>query len=358
MATTGDDTPPGRDFWYYVAFTRDACGNAVASNMTTGALDYVLGDVHDGTTFCQGDNQVTIADISALGAHYGATVPVGDAVECLDVGPTTDLAVTSRPTTDHVIDFEDLLPMAVNFGLPTGPQARLRPTNLILAAADAIRIVAAPQPAVGEEYDVPIEMDGAGDVQGLSIRLTWDHERLEFVGVKPGALLDRQGGPASVLSSRPGTVDVALLGRGQGIGGTGQIATVRFKVLAPADPGLAIGAVLARDGRNKPLSLGSKVVRERVIPAHTSLGLVYPNPVRDLMTVEFGLARDVNVHLSLFDLAGRRVARLVDAPMQAGEQRFSWDGRGADGGRLASGFYVLRLEAGEVVQNRPIRIVR
>jgi len=228
----------------------------------------------------------------------------------------------------------------------------------VLAAVDALRIVETTPPAVGEEYDVPIEMDGAGDVQGLSIKLSWNHERLEFVGVQAGALLDRQGGPTSVLSSRAGTVDVVMLGRGQGIGGTGEIARVRFKVLAPADPELTIGAVLARDGRNHPLSLGSKVVQERRIPAHTSLGLVYPNPVRDQMTVEFGLSRDVNVRLSLFDLAGRRVARLVDTPMQAGEQRFTWDGRGTDGTRLASGFYVLRLEAGEVVQNRPLRIVR
>jgi Domain of unknown function (DUF4082)/Bacterial Ig-like domain/Bacterial Ig domain/Purple acid Phosphatase, N-terminal domain/FlgD Ig-like domain/Cohesin domain len=359
MATSGNDTPPSRDFWYYVAFTRDACGNAVASNLTSGALDYVLGDVHNGAAMCQGDNQVTISDISALGAHYGATLAVGDALECLDVGPTTDLAVTSRPTTDHVLDFEDLLPMAVNFGLPAGPQAaRLKPANLTLTATDAIRIVAVPLPAVGEEYDVPIEMDGAGDVQGLSIKLSWDHERLEFVGVRPGALLNQQGGPSSVLSSRPGTVDVALLGRGTGIGGTGEIAIVRFKVLAPADPLLAIGTLLARDGRNHPLSLGSQVVHDRIVPAHTALGLVYPNPVREQMTVEFGLSRDANVRLSLFDLAGRRVARLVDAPMQAGEQRLTWDGRGNDGVRLASGFYVLRLEAGEVVQNRPLRIVR
>jgi hypothetical protein len=248
--------------------------------------------------------------------------------------------------------------MAVNFGLPTGPQARLRPANLVLAAANALRIVAAPVPAVGEEYDVPIEMDGAGNVQGLSIKLDWNHERLQFVGVKPGELLNRQGGPTSVLTSRPGTVDVVLLGRGAGLGGTGEIALVRFKVLAPADPGLAIGTVLARDGLNKALSLGSQVVHERVIPAHTSLGLVYPNPVREQMTVEFGLSRDVNVRLSLYDLAGRRVARIVDAQMQAGEQRLTWDGRGTDGNRLASGFYVLRLEAGEVVQNRPLRIVR
>jgi hypothetical protein len=48
--TTLVDEPGTRDFWYYVAFVEDACGNVgPVSNQTGGTLNYHLGDVHDGS---------------------------------------------------------------------------------------------------------------------------------------------------------------------------------------------------------------------------------------------------------------------------------------------------------------------
>src|SRR5439155_23009275 len=70
----GADETTSRDYWYYVAFVTDGYGTvSPVSNLTAGTLNYELGDVSDGFTAGQGDNQVTTADISLLGAHYGLT---------------------------------------------------------------------------------------------------------------------------------------------------------------------------------------------------------------------------------------------------------------------------------------------
>src|SRR5439155_3039619 len=66
------DETATRDYWYYVAFAKDGCGNVSAvSTMTGGTLNYHLGDVSNGITVGVGDNLVTTADVSLLGSHYG-----------------------------------------------------------------------------------------------------------------------------------------------------------------------------------------------------------------------------------------------------------------------------------------------
>lgn len=50
--------------------------------------------------------------------------------------------------------------------------------------------------------------------------------------------------------------------------------------------------------------------------------------------------------LDLFDVAGRRAARLVNARAVPGRHEITWDGRGATAGRLAAGPYFARLSVG------------
>src|SRR6185295_2371876 len=114
--------------------------------------------------------QVSTADVSFFGAHYGASVPVNDGLECLDVGPTTDASVDARPTTDNEIQFEDLMMYAINFGQVSAPQARLAP---MAAAADRLELRVPAAPAVGETFDVVLAFSGTGAVQGISAELAW-----------------------------------------------------------------------------------------------------------------------------------------------------------------------------------------
>jgi hypothetical protein len=125
-ASGQNDETTSRDYWYFVAYAKDACGNVAAvSNMTTGTLGYHLGDVSDGVTPGQGDNRVSTPDISLLGAHYGLSGAALAGYEYLDVGPTTDNSVNGRPTTDSKTNFEDLVIFALNYfpaaSLATGP---------------------------------------------------------------------------------------------------------------------------------------------------------------------------------------------------------------------------------------------
>jgi hypothetical protein len=352
------DAPGSRDFWYYVAYTVDACGNAAATAMTPGALDYVLGDVHDGTSDCAGDNQVTTSDISYLGAHYGATLGEPDALACLDVGPTSTEFVDGRPLTDNRVDFEDLVLFAIDYETAGGPalMARSRPAA---AAADALALAVEATPAVGGTFDAVLSLAGAGDVQALSAKLDYDAAVVEPVKVTRGALLSQQAGPADVFVPAPGTVDVAAFGRGQGLIGTGELARVTFRLKATGDPAIGLGKVSARDAHNRPLALdGRSTPGAEPPPAQVMLAPSYPNPFTNAITLGFGMPQAGMAQLVAFDIQGRAVRHLVNGMVGAGWKHVTWDGRDDAGKTLAPGAYVIRLAVGERVITKSVRMVR
>lgn len=78
----------------------------------------------------------------------------------------------------------------------------------------------------------------------------------------------------------------------------------------------------------------------------------WPNPTRAGVSFTFAVDRPGRVTLALFDLAGRRVASVADAPMPAGAQRLHWDGTDAGGERVAAGMYLAMLRVDGVVVGR------
>jgi FlgD Ig-like domain len=74
-----------------------------------------------------------------------------------------------------------------------------------------------------------------------------------------------------------------------------------------------------------------------------------PNPFNPSTEIAFSLAEPGHVRLSVFDVSGRLVKTLIDAPMAAGPQSRSWHGDDASGLAVASGLYFLRLESAKGV---------
>jgi hypothetical protein len=333
------DEVTARDFWYYRVFTKDACGNVSAvSNSTVGRLNYHLGDVTDGVTACQGNNAVDLADISLLGVHYGATLGPSDPFGCLDVGPTTDLSVDARPTTDNQLQFEDLIVFAINF-----EQVSKGVPGLALASRDELVVLA---PEVVEPNGTLVARlwaRGSGRLQGLSARLLWDASVVEYAGMEAGDLLRAQDGVA--LAPEPGVVDVALLGsRERGLAGEGSLVEVRFRVLRQGDPGLGLVSVNGRDGRNGRVQVEvSASGSESTVPQVTQLLANVPNPFNPATRLEFTLAEPGRVELGIYTVDGRWVRTLLREDRGAGMHAVVWDGRDDWGVRLASGAYYARL---------------
>jgi hypothetical protein len=337
--STLEDDPGVRDVWYYVAYVKDVYGTvSPVSNLTHGTLDYHLGDVTNGTPGT-GDDLVNTIDVSLLGSHYGLNLTPGDTYNYLDVGPTLDYSVNARPVTDNIVNFEDLVMFAINYGSVSAPQAGVAAAP---AEVDEVVLEAPAQVAAGGEVAVRLLFRGTGCVRALSAALGWDPAVVEPVRCTGGEAVLSRGGV--VLSARPGTVDAALLGTSRGFTGEGELATVTFRVVAAGAPGFGVKSVDARDGANAKVAMGASTrVPAPIVPLVTSMAPAAPNPSQGHTALAFGLARPGRIELSLFSVDGRRIRTLAEGLFQAGEYRMTWDGRDGEGHVLAPGVYYARL---------------
>ena len=72
----------------------------------------------------------------------------------------------------------------------------------------------------------------------------------------------------------------------------------------------------------------------------------YPNPFNPMTTIEFYVARDTEVDITIYDAAGRTVRRLVRSrQFQNGTHQVRWNGINDSGVRVSSGVYFFRFAA-------------
>jgi hypothetical protein len=89
-------------------------------------------------------------------------------------------------------------------------------------------------------------------------------------------------------------------------------------------------------------------------PEAAALALAaFPNPTAGRLAVTFALAEPADVRVAAYDVLGREVARLADGAFGVGEQRVDV---ALDG--LASGLYVVRLDAGDAAATVRLTVVR
>jgi hypothetical protein len=93
-------------------------------------------------------------------------------------------------------------------------------------------------------------------------------------------------------------------------------------------------------------------------PAATPRLAVAPNPFNPRTTITFSIVRAGEVAVSVHDLAGRRVARLVDGWRAEGTHAVGWNGRDEDGGGVPSGAYLVRLRTADGVRSVKMMLVR
>jgi len=342
------DEPATRDFYHYVVFTKNAGGGvSPVSNKTGGTGNYALGDVSDGVDAGTGNNLVGTEDISLLGANYGinAAEIVSRGVPYLDVGPTHDFQISSRPFTDKRIDFEDLIVFATNFGATSAPQLAANAAEDASGEPEQFQVQAPSLVEAGQVVTAVLHMQGGGRIQGFSAALAWDASVVEPVESTFGDFIEQQGGVT--LSPRPGTVDAALLGvRGSGISGEGDVARVTFRAKRQGDAAIRLGDVIARDATNRALPIGAIAQATQAdAPARTLMFSPWPNPTPGNATLSFALARPGNVELAVYSVDGRRVRTVTSGWREAGVYREIWKADDDERRAVAPGVYFVRLTA-------------
>ncbi|MDZ7340245.1 MAG: T9SS type A sorting domain-containing protein [candidate division KSB1 bacterium] len=93
-------------------------------------------------------------------------------------------------------------------------------------------------------------------------------------------------------------------------------------------------------------------------PASFDLQQNYPNPFNPTTTISYQLQHAVQVRLSILNLLGTEVRVLTNQFQPAGTYRVVWDGRDQQGQLLPTGYYLYRLQVGDMTQVRRMLLMK
>ncbi len=89
------------------------------------------------------------------------------------------------------------------------------------------------------------------------------------------------------------------------------------------------------------------------LPTDFALSQNYPNPFNPTTTISFALPKSSPVTLSVYNILGQEVARLVDGPMAAGAHQVTFDAA-----NMASGIYFYRLQTDGFSEQRKMVLMK
>ncbi len=111
----------------------------------------------------------------------------------------------------------------------------------------------------------------------------------------------------------------------------------------------------------KPSTASTTAVLEDyqlALPQSFALAQNFPNPFNSTTVIRFALPQSQEVELSIYNLAGQKVAMVVGGMRQAGSYSINWDGLDDAGHALASGVYFYLLRAGDRQEARKLLLLR
>jgi hypothetical protein len=81
------------------------------------------------------------------------------------------------------------------------------------------------------------------------------------------------------------------------------------------------------------------------LPSEYSLQQNYPNPFNPSTKIPFSISKNTHVTLSIYNMLGQRVKKLIGQKMSAGTHSVVWDGTNEFGETVANGIYFYRLQS-------------
>jgi hypothetical protein len=286
--------------------------------------------------------------------------PTGNYQEC-DVGPTVhpDGSCVGVPLPDTLLNFEDLMIFGLNYGL-VGP--RVVPLLPLPEDGSGLSLALEERPWPSGSVEVSLILSGnVAEVKGLSVVVEYDRSELEY---ESACLAEGMVSPLGDLFFWSGggdgraLVDLAVLGRGATLGGSGEVAVLTFRPLG-AKYTLELGSAKARDVRNQPLGTELEGYEsEATLPGVFRLHRGAPNPFRASTSIAYEVPHEMDVSIRVHDVSGRLVRTLVDRVVEPGRHAVAWDGTNDDGEAVGSGVYFCNTEASEYHETRKMVLLR
>ena len=115
-----------------------------------------------------------------------------------------------------------------------------------------------------------------------------------------------------------------------------------------------------KNSRFFTLKIGSKYILERkaVVPLIFTLHQNFPNPFNPITNLRYDLADDSFVTLTIYNMLGTEVIKLVNSNQEAGFRSIQWDATDSMGRAVSAGVYLYQIQAGEFVQTKKMLLLK
>ncbi len=98
---------------------------------------------------------------------------------------------------------------------------------------------------------------------------------------------------------------------------------------------------------------GQKIAADSQLPTSYGLEQNYPNPFNPTTEIKYQLPEAAHVRLTIYNILGQEVVRLVDTQQALGFYSVKFDAS-----RFASGTYIYRLEAGDFIETKRMVLIK
>lgn len=97
---------------------------------------------------------------------------------------------------------------------------------------------------------------------------------------------------------------------------------------------------------------------DMALPTEFVLMQNYPNPFNPETTISFKMKESATVEISVFNVLGQKVVRLVSSKLPAGVHTVVWNGLHGKGRPVSSGVYIYTMKAGEFFAQKKMVLLR
>ena len=98
--------------------------------------------------------------------------------------------------------------------------------------------------------------------------------------------------------------------------------------------------------------------RSETLPQGFALEQNFPNPFNPSTTIRYELPEEAMVNVTIYDMMGRQVSRLVSSRQTAGYKSLQWNATNNSGQPISAGLYIYTIQAGEFSQTKKMILLK
>ncbi|MBO6620974.1 MAG: T9SS type A sorting domain-containing protein [Balneola sp.] len=326
---TGDEVSDGVDFG---AFTG------------SGASNPILGDVSLNGKVQSFDASKILRVAASLDTLNSKQQKVGDVS-----GNGTVSAMDASYILQYVVGLIEAFPAELN-------SKSRSDMNSVEGTEDMILSLGASVPINETEFRVPVYIDNVSSLFSSEIEIDFDHSNLELIKSELSDIVN----DASVSENHNANGRYSLaIASTKAISESGEVVSLTFRLKDEnSSPSLSILRFQANEVDLTATAVSNEDVALNV-PDEFNLYQNYPNPFNPSTTIGFDVPNGkTQIRLEIYNILGQRVKTLVNDVYSAGRYKVTWDGTNNIGGRVSTGVYIYRIQAGDIVQSKKLTFIK